>query len=90
MTIDTLRETAEIGNPMILEADVEGVLRDQEGHASNISRQLIDDVANVIEGEVVVSENVGNSRVVRNSAFGDYNKTEQLYANRYAIRTPPF
>lgn len=72
-------------NLLILIADVERVLQDQDGHLRNRACQKIDAHGNVVPGYVVVFEEVANAGAVSEKKLGKYNMTNHFYANRSEI-----
>ena len=63
---------------LILRQDENGDLRDQEGHLRNAAGQKLD-----AQGTVINEPDAAATRTL-----ADYNRPDQFYANRSAIRPP--
>ncbi|MBW1279380.1 retrotransposon gag domain-containing protein, partial [Escherichia coli] len=77
-------------NPIVLIRGEDGFLQDQEGQRRNAQGQRLD------ENGVVIMEEPGRYAMQRQEpagrgrTLGEYNRPDEFYANRAAIRPPTF
>ena len=89
------KKPAEMVNTVILRLDEAGILRDQQGHVCNEQGQRLDGegnpIAPIVEAAMPAAQR--NERPVvpdRARMLEDYNRPDEFYANRSAIRLPTF
>ncbi|KAL0695313.1 hypothetical protein Bca4012_062493 [Brassica carinata] len=86
ISIDT--EPQNLVATLILKRDGEGNLLDQEGHLRNAAGQRINNQGAAIPDLEAEAAAAAAKEANRNRSLADYNRPDQYYANRSAIRPP--
>ena len=92
-SINTNLQTRNKAVTLVLIHDAKGDLHDSEGHMRNATCQKIDDQGVVIhdlEVDVVEVAAAVNVLAARPRTLGDYNRPDQYYTTRSAIRPHTF